>query len=249
MTSKERVYAALTRTHPDRVPMWMWYHPAIYDRLHERFGWDAETADAKLGNDIKSVHVSINREMFRPLSPGERYIDDWGVTWTREGWYNQVCRNPLAGVDAAQMVEHSFPDPADPERFLSLARLCERYHEDYFIGVDVSGSIFEPSYHIRGMDELLADMLEEPAAVEALFDHAAAFTTAVCLRALDFPVDWIWLGDDIGGQQAMMLSPTPLSVPAGMRPWSMILTNVATAAARSSPPHRRLVISGSASDM
>lgn len=207
MTPKERVYAALRREETDRVPMWMWYHPAVYDRLRERFGWDADTADARLGNDIKSVHVSINREMFRPLAPGEEYRDDWGVTWVREGCYNQVCANPLAATEVSSLREYEFPDPDDASRFESLARLCERYGEDYFVGVDVSGSIFEPCYHIRGMEWLLMDMVADPDAVGAFFDKAAEFTRQVCLNALEHPVDWIWLGDDIGGQEAMMMSP------------------------------------------
>lgn len=207
MTGKARVRAALTRQAVDRTPMWLWYHAEIYTRLRERFGWDAEEADARLGNDIKQVHISINREMFRPLPPGEPFVDAWGVTWVKEGWYNQVCCNPLADADVSALVGYRFPDPDEPGRYDALDRLCDRYGDEFYIGADVSGSIFEPCYHIRGMDRLLCDMLDALEAVETFFDHAAAFTTAVCLRALERPVDWIWLGDDVGGQEAMMLSP------------------------------------------
>jgi len=207
MTGKQRVHAALLRKKTDRVPMWMWYHPVVYDRLRERFGWDADDADAALGNDIKQVHISINREMFRPLGPGEQFTDDWGVTWVREGPYNQVCANPLAGAEASALKDYQFPNPDPLERFAPLARLCERFGDDYFVGADVSGSIFEPCCHIRGMGRLLEDMLEATQAVEAFFDHAAEFTRGLCLGALEYPIDWIWLGDDVAGQQAMVMSP------------------------------------------
>jgi uroporphyrinogen decarboxylase len=207
MTGKARVRAALARQAVDRTPMWMWYHAEIYARLRARFGWDAEEADARLGNDIKQVHISINREMFRPLPPGEPFVDAWGVTWVKEGWYNQVCRNPLADADVSAILDYRFPDPDEPGRYDALDRLCERYGE-FYLGADVSGSIFEPCYHVRGMDRLLCDMIDAPEAVETFFDHATAFTTAVCLRALERPIDWIWLGDDVGGQEAMMLSPS-----------------------------------------
>jgi uroporphyrinogen decarboxylase len=207
MTPKQRVYSALERREVDRIPMSMWYHPSVYDIFQDHYGWDQDTADSMLGNDIKSVHISINREMFRSLAPGEVFIDDWGVSWTREGWYNQVCRNPLADSDVSSLIDYRFPDPYDDRRYASLARLCDKYADEYFIGVDVSGSIFEPCYHIRSMENLLVDMLVDKEAVEVFFDHAAEFTMQLCLQALEYPVDWIWLGDDVGGQEAMMISP------------------------------------------
>jgi len=33
MTSKERVHASLSRKNPDRVPVWMWYHPETVQLL------------------------------------------------------------------------------------------------------------------------------------------------------------------------------------------------------------------------
>lgn len=207
MISKQRVHNALARIETDRVPMWMWYHPSIYKQFHDRFGWDNDTTDLVLGNDIKSVHLGINREMFRDLAPGEKYTDAWGVTWIREGLYNQVCRNPLAESDVSAIAEYRFPDPEDEDRYIQLSRVCDTFGDEYFIGADVSGTIFEPCYHIRSMDMLMVDMLQDKDAVELFFDHAAEFTRRVCLHALDYCIDWIWLGDDVGGQNSMMLSP------------------------------------------
>lgn len=207
MNSKERVINTLHRQEVDRIPMWMWYHPDIYVQFQEQFGWDPDTADAKLCNDIKQTHISINREMFRPLAPGELFTDDWGVVWKREGSYNQVTANPLHTADPSAIAEYRFPDADDPSRYTELARICTSFKDEYFMGADVSGSIFEPCYHIRGMDKLMVDMIENPEFVEIFFDHAADFTRKVCENALEYPLDWIWLGDDIGGQSAMMMSP------------------------------------------
>lgn len=207
MSPKARVYAALNGDEIDRIPVWMWYHPAIYQSFNEIAGWDADTTDRMLGNDIKSVHVSINREMFRPLAEGEIFRDDWGVSWVRKGWYNQVVNNPLADEPVSAISSYQFPAIATRQNFAPLAALCERYAADYFIGVDISGTIFEPCYHIRGMEQLLIDMLEERASVEKFFDNAMNFSIGLCREALKYPIDWIWLGDDVGGQQAMMLRP------------------------------------------
>lgn len=207
MTAKSRVHAALKGEEIDRIPVWMWYHPAIYQKFAEIVGWDVDTTDQQLGNDIKSVHVSINREMFRPLIEGEIFQDEWGVSWKREGWYNQVINNPLRDDSISTIRSYHFPAIIAQQRFAPLAELCDRYADSYFIGVDISGTIFEPCYHIRGMEQLLIDMLENQSAVEMFFDNAMHFSLALCYEALKYPIDWIWLGDDIGGQQAMMLRP------------------------------------------
>ncbi|MHB1458420.1 MAG: hypothetical protein ACYC0V_16050 [Armatimonadota bacterium] len=76
-----------------------------------------------MGNDIKQVHLSINREMFRPLNQGEQFIDDWGVTWKHEGSYNQVVINPLQLKDSSALADYRFPDPDDSARYAPRASL------------------------------------------------------------------------------------------------------------------------------
>lgn len=47
MTSKDRVYAALRRQPADRVPVFMWFHPATAARLGVELGVPSEPFELK----------------------------------------------------------------------------------------------------------------------------------------------------------------------------------------------------------
>jgi uroporphyrinogen decarboxylase len=79
---------------------------------------------------------------------------------------------------------------------------------DAFLGCDISPNVFEMAWRLRGLEGMLAEMLEAPASAEALFARCADFAIrlgeAACTR---FPLDWLWLGDDVAGQTGMLFSP------------------------------------------
>lgn len=208
MTSKQLVYAAIRRQNPERVPRFLWFHPDLLQQAGKRFGTSGFATEVALGNDILQPWVSINGSMARHLDDGESFVDEFGITWTRRGLYNTPTHHPLENAGAIAIQDYPMPDPAAPERFRELDRLIEQFGDTHFIGVDVSGSIFEPAYHLRNLPVLLADMAEGAAEAEALLDRTMHFTTVVAEECLHRNVDWIWLGDDVGIQTGMLLSPT-----------------------------------------
>jgi uroporphyrinogen decarboxylase len=118
-----------------------------------------------------------------------------------------VVSHPLKNASPEELKEYAPPDPEAPDRFTVLEELLRKYGREYFIGADVSGSIWEPSYHLAGMDELLMSLGLEDGRAETLFDTASRFTLRTALGALERNVDWIWLGDDVGTQTGMLMSP------------------------------------------
>ena len=208
MNSKQRVYASIRRQSLDRIPYYIWFHPDILDRFGETYATSGFATEAAIGNDVLQTWVSINGSMARPAAEGESFVDDFGITWLRQGYYNMVTRHPLASADRDGIRTHAFPDAARPERYSDIDLLVSRYGHDHFIGADVSGSIFEPAYHLRGMERVLVELTMQTAEAEALLDRTMHFTIDVALECLKRGVDWIWLGDDVGTQGGMMMSPT-----------------------------------------
>lgn len=207
MTSKERVYAAIRRKPVDRLPRYLWFHPDILREAGERMGTTGFATEAALGNDVLQPWVSINGSMARWVEEGESFTDEFGITWTRRGPYNAVVHHPLADADEEAIRRYPMPDPCAPSRFEQLDALMARFGESHFIGADVSGSIFEPAYHLRNMENLLIDMMTDAPEAHALLDRTMRFTIDVAVECVRRGVDWVWLGDDVGTQSGMMVSP------------------------------------------
>lgn len=204
MTSKERVEAALAGDKTDRVPLFLWLSERAENNFKKYLA--ANPGIYAPENDVLQDWLSINRQMTLPAAEGEIFTDEWGIDWKREGEYNNVVSHPLAEADAEVIENYVFPQPLLPKRYEKLRRLMSE-NPDSFIGADVSGTLFEPSYHIRGMENLLVDLASESEEAEVLLDKIIGFSCAVCAEAAKLGADWIWLGDDFGTQQAMILSP------------------------------------------
>ena len=207
MTHKERVYAALRHEVPDRIPRFIWLGRGIIRRLTEKLHIPAEDLDFWLDNDILQCWVSINREMERPVPEGSEFTDEWGIIWRREGFYNTAIFHPLKGRDSSFIRDYPLPDPKSAERFVPLEKLIAGYGNEYFIGADVSGTLFEPACHLRDMGEFLMDLAENNEEASIILDKLEAFSCSAALESLSRGADWIWLGDDLGSQSNMLLSP------------------------------------------
>ena len=207
MTSRDKVYRALRFEETPAIPRYVWYSSGALKNLSKKTGLAGEALEEFLGNDIKQTWVSINREMEREVPDRTEFTDEWGITWKREEPHNMVISHPLKDASLTALEKYSPPDPKAPDRFAGLDQLLENFGAQYFIGADVSGSIWEPSYHLAGMDDLLLSLGLEDGRAEILFDKTARFTLQVARGALERNVDWIWLGDDVGTQTGMLMSP------------------------------------------
>jgi uroporphyrinogen decarboxylase len=207
MNGREKVINALEHNETSSIPKFIWYHPDVKRRLADKLNIFGDNLNAELGNDLLQDWVSINREMERELPQGKEFIDEWGISWKRDGFYNMVIKHPLENCSKEEIAIYPLPDPLEKERFKVLEELIENYGKTRFIGADCSGSIFEPSYHLRNMEKLMLDMASGYKEAEILFDRLTEFTQTVAVESLKRGADWVWLGDDIGTQQGMIMSP------------------------------------------
>jgi len=208
MTSKQRVHAALERKPVDRVPIFMWYHPDTTVRLAKLLEVPCGRVADVMGDDVRQMWVNNNYDLAgRDLKDGEHYTDIWGIEWVREDSFNQIVRSPLTDLTPEEAMKYEFPMEKVGElmeRMLPLLPSGDRY----FIGCDVSPCVFEMYWRLRGMEQGMMDLAMEPEMAAELLARSGAFSKhlaeVACKR---FPIDWVWTGDDVGGQEAMMMSP------------------------------------------
>lgn len=209
MTSKERVQKALRRKPTDRVPVFMWFQPSTAQRLAHTLDIPAARLAEVLGDDVRQTWVSNNYAMEGIVHEheGESHTDDWGITWKKEGEFNQIVNSPLENADRETCLAYEQPWEQEGTLLALMAPVVAQY-EKYYIGCDVSPCVFEMYARIRGLEAAALDLVMDADLAMTMLSRCADFALSLSEKACaQFPLDWLWLGDDVAGQQALMMSP------------------------------------------
>jgi uroporphyrinogen decarboxylase len=209
MNHKQRVEAALRREATDRVPVWMWYHPATSQMMSVALEIPSSFLDEVLGHDIKQTWVSNNYAMEGIVheKEGDSHIDEWGITWVRIGEFNQIKSYPLKESSRKEIFGYQYPYHKS-DHLLKLMEPVLKYKKEYFIGCDISPSLFEMIWRLRGMENSIFDIASDRELFKTMIDQAADFNLHLAKRACgEFDLDWLWTGDDVAGKENLIMSP------------------------------------------
>jgi uroporphyrinogen decarboxylase len=209
MNSRERVIAALQRKPTDRVPIFMWFHPTTALHLGELLELPARFVGDAMGDDIHQTWVNNNFAMegITHERDGDAHPDDWGIVWERQYGFNQIAHCPLANASHEEVLAYRFPY-GQLEKFFAPMSALASANDGYFLGCDVSPCVYEMYWRLRGMENALMDMVDAPDLARELFRRCADFAVRLSEEACSrFSLDWLWTGDDVASQEAMMFSP------------------------------------------
>lgn len=210
MNSRERVLTSFSHGIPDRVPVFADYVPEVKAKLMEYFGTD-DYYDmcVRIGNDMLMSGAGIGASYY---GEKDEYVCPWGCTWkyfeNNDGRYTEIVDHPLANdPDGSKLAAYRIPDPEGEEIWQPARELVEKYGNTHFIAASITCSIFEAGWYLHGLEDTIIDMSVRPDYTNALFDKVMEFPLRAGLRLIDENVDMLWLGDDVGMQQCMMMSP------------------------------------------
>ncbi len=218
MTSKERVLTAAALGRPDRVPMDFNANPATMKRLREDFniGSLRELLE-QLHVDIVDIRGVVDPAYCGPV-PRERNLeggvreDYWGVRrklmQTATGPEDCYVDFALARATSREEIEaHTWPQ-VDWFDFDGFAEALDEWKD--FAIMASGASVLQHPMLLCGMDKILADMALEPELACAVFDKFTNFYAAyydTMLTAAKGRIDLFRIGDDIGTQKSLLLSP------------------------------------------
>lgn len=200
MTRRERVLKALAFESPDIVPY------QVDFTIPARSAFASYLQDEgfleKIGNHLAFVKA-VPPSGFVEVAPG--FVrDEWGVVWNRT--VDPDIGNPIPVLSRPTLQGYCFPDPTDPSRYAHIPAFVEA-HRDQFILLRETYTLFERAWSLRGMEELLSDMLMNERFVVDLLDGITAFHLTVIDRALDLGLDGVLFGDDWGWQGGLIMGP------------------------------------------
>jgi uroporphyrinogen decarboxylase len=172
----------------------------------------------RLGSDVRGVWdrfpaATLARNRNRP--PHSAYIDDWGsgsIESEPEMWFPGV--HPLSEAETLAAIErYPWPNMDDPAR-VDHVRLAARHlrEENQYAILAAPWLLFplERAFAMQGMERFLMNLASDPEFAQALLLKIAGLCKTLMghfLAALGENVDIIKIGDDLGTQDRLLMSP------------------------------------------
>lgn len=221
MKPRERVLMALHREEPDRCPFQCTFTPEFAKRLRVDMKLDDQGHNPHGGGNTYDLERALSQDMLltsvgwaNSYYQGEgNYRDEWGINWRNveytttfgKGKYTEIDSHPLASAE--DVISYKPPDPNRDSLYVEAEHVIKNFKKDYFIvGVTVT-TIFETAWALRGLEELLMDFIADPDLSEAILAIPYHYHLQAAKRLVEMGVDMIWLGDDVGMQTGMLISP------------------------------------------
>jgi uroporphyrinogen decarboxylase len=219
MNPRQRVLAAMRREVPDRVPYGLSFTPPMMQVFWEKTGADNPAEywhfDARsvgfYGPQAGAGYAADFTQRYYPEGlPPWTTLDEWGVAQVPGSLYHFTKMvHPLRQASTVEeIVDYPLPDYTRAECWQHLEGEVAAFHaRDLAVLGALEMTIFEASWYIRGMEGLLSDMLLQPEMAEALLERITrlrGFQAQAYARA---DVDVLDLGDDVGTQRGMLMSP------------------------------------------
>lgn len=213
MTSRERLFAALSGERPDRIPTALGFRPASIEGL-------APPTYSGPGPDVVAVGLRTSdaeREFQRQVSQA-RYDTRLGTPdllanyrdWRY--WRPGRPRNPLAAArTVAEIRGFPFPDLDDADRYAHIPAQVQALKSR---GLAVAGGLphlggelFETGWRLRGLETWIIDLLERPDIAAALLDRLRDMCVTNVRILARAGVDVLVLDDDVGMPTTMIIGP------------------------------------------
>ncbi len=185
MNAKENALRIIRFDSPERVVSGPPVHNICYFGCHHR-GFEGGGHDSPVGT---------------------KWTDIWGTVWYKEheGVMGFPRGHPLS--EPSLLRSYPWPDPDDE-------RLCGQIYDradafpggDLFLGGQHRDTLWEKSYMLVGMEDLMGYFLTEPDFVREVLGRIMDFQLGIAEHYLKLGVEYVGLGDDLGTQRGPLHS-------------------------------------------
>ncbi len=217
MNSIERFYATIDRKPVDRPACWLGDPtPAAAEKLCAYYGVaDIKELKKVCGDDFYAVEIPYHSPTCNAIFAAfDWYMNGTNVDVEHRTLTADGCFAECEDVEDAEAINFPWPDPEkyiDPE-------MCRKLVDEAPEGKTIMGMLwachFQDTCAAFGMQTALMNMVAEPELVHYVDDHIVEFylkALKIFLEATKGKIHAILIGDDIGSQRNLMISPKLVS--------------------------------------
>ena len=215
MASRERVLTALSHQQPDRCPCDYIGTPEVDRKLKQHFRTEnMDEVLEKLGVDLRLVEAPYIGPELRKWDDG-RFENYWGSirkpVRNEAGTYNEAVEFPYAAFRSAEDVKKFRWPKTGWFDYSKLADDCRNYRGCAIVfGRPGNMELINGTSYGRGVERVIYDIaLEDPAGL-ACMEKRFQCCYEISERALQAAagqIDILWIGDDYGTQNGLLMSP------------------------------------------
>lgn len=215
MTPRENLLALLRRENYEWQPPEFNLCPSLIEEYKNRTGSSLDYMDyfQMAWRYIEGPIIKNNDEIYlgyySDIKPGTT-LDEWGVAYepgSAAAKHMRYMRCPLKGVDSLEEIKnYPFPDFKTAD-MSGIKSSVDEIHRRGLAAVAMEQcTIWERAWYIRGMEDLMMDMMSDDPIAEYILDTVTEQSVFIAEAYTRAGADILSLGDDIGMQRTPMMS-------------------------------------------
>jgi len=203
---RKAVFQSLGHEQPQKCPYYIWVDQAMVGPLAERYGAETFVGPADGTRTFAGSYTGWIEIMALPIEDhGDWFVDEFGARFRR----GMALSLEQPALSEPSLKGYRFPDLTTDAHFSGLEQWIT-LHADRFRIAQLGMMFFERSWFMRGMENILMDLVLNPAFVDELFDKLEEMCARVIDRLLaDYGerIDAIGFSEDYGTQRSLLMSP------------------------------------------
>lgn len=213
MTARGRVLTAFSHRTPDRVPRMAAFTPAIQRVFEEKTGQKDYQAyfNIEMRNvGFKPLQKQPDFSRYYPEGYPEGVVfREYGQTRYPAGFHHFTgLLFPMRELTTVEeLEEYPWPDVRSPYRYQHIQKTVATLHNQGYFVTGRAGSIFESVWQLTGYEKFFLDIVSRPEFITYTLDRLTEDNAFRSRRLAEADVDMVHLGDDVGMEDRMMMSP------------------------------------------
>ncbi len=214
MKPRERVLAVLRHEQPDRVPKMSNFYPWSFPRHPGREAGEVFDCEIRFVQ-IRAPRPQVAFMRYLESLPRDTYVGNIDILRTYHDWgyHPEIERDaPLGDAHTIEEIAAApLPDFMAQVRPGKLKAEVERLHARGYAVMaappHLGGELFETAYRLRGFEQFMIDLVDNPPLVDYLLEQLTAMHLAVSQALARAGIDLLALDDDVGEPTRMLISP------------------------------------------